>query len=323
MSDQESLITFGPVPSRRLGQSLGINNIPPKICSYSCIYCQIGKTLHIRKERGEYYKRSHILEEVRKRISTVEERGRKIDYITFVSDGEPTLDINLGEEIELLGQLGKKIAVITNASLMGSDDVKEVLCSADLVSVKVDAVSKDIWRNINRPGRNLCLEEILRGIMEFSKHFKGELITETMFIKNVNDDTEEISRIAEYVSEINHGKSFLSIPTRPPTERWVEPADEHTLSAAYALFSNRDIETEYLIGYEGNEFAFTGEVERDILSITSVHPMRKDAVEEYLEKAHSDWHEIEILLKAEKLMEISYNQELFYVRRLTKISRIG
>jgi len=264
----------------------------------------------------EYHNQACIFEGVRKKIIKVEEQGRKIDYITFVPDGEPTLDINLGKEIELLRQLGRKIAVITNASLMGSDDVKEELCSADLVSVKMDTVSKDIWRNIDRPRRNFSLDTILQGILDFSKYFDGELITETMLVKDVNDELEEISKVADYLAQVKHTKSYLSIPTRPPTERWVEPADEHTLSAAYALFSKMAIKTEYLIGYEGNEFAFTGDVERDILSITSVHPMRKDAVEEYLEKAHTDWHEIENLVEAEKLIKIPYKQELFYMRKL-------
>jgi len=237
MSDQETLIAFGPVPSRRLGQSLGVNNIPPKICTYSCIYCQIGRTLHYSHNRMEYHNQACIFEGVRKKIIKVEEQGRKIDYITFVPDGEPTLDINLGKEIELLRQLGRKIAVITNASLMGSDDVKEELCSADLVSVKMDTVSKDIWRNIDRPRRNFSLDTILQGILDFSKYFDGELITETMLVKDVNDELEEISKVADYLAQVKHTKSYLSIPTRPPTERWVEPADEHTLSAAYALFS--------------------------------------------------------------------------------------
>ena len=316
MSDHETLIAFGPVPSRKLGQSLGVNNIPPTICTYSCIYCQVGRTLNYRDMRMKYFSEDFIFEEVQKRTTNCEEQGGKIDYITFVSDGEPTLDINLGKEIELLRQLGRKIAVITNASLLGSDKVKEELCCADLVSVKMDTVSEDIWRDVNRPRRNLCLEVILRGIMDFSDFFKGELITETMLVKDVNDELEEISKIADCLAQLKHTKSYLSIPTRPPTERWVEPTDEHTLSAAYTLFSEMAINTEYLIGHEGNEFACTGDVERDILSITSVHPMRKDAVEEYLEKARADWHEIESLIEAEKLIKIPYRQELFYMRKL-------
>jgi len=316
MDDQETSIVFGPVPSRRLGQSLGINNIPPKICSYSCVYCQIGRTRNMSDIRMQYYTKEYIFGEVQKKIRKAEERGEKIDYLTFVPDGEPTLDINLGKEIELLRKTEKKIAVITNSSLLGRDDVRKDLYGAHLVSLKVDAVSELVWRKINRPKRSLNIETIFKGIMSFSEYFKGELITETMLIKGVNDGTRELSKISEYLARVNPKKSYLSIPIRPPAESWVEPADEHTLSVAYALFSQRAIKTEYLIGYEGNTFAFTGNIERDLLSITSVHPMRKDAVEKYLEKAHANWHEVETLIKSEKLLEVAYKQDTFYVRKL-------
>jgi len=113
MADYD-LLTFGPVPSRRLGQSLGINNIPPKICSYSCVYCQVGRTLHMQAERKAFYKPEEILKAVERKVKDAKNKGEGIDYLTFVPDGEPTLDINLGKEIELLKQLGIKIAVITN-----------------------------------------------------------------------------------------------------------------------------------------------------------------------------------------------------------------
>jgi len=112
------MITFGPVPSRRLGRSLGINNIPPKICTYSCVYCQVGQTIQMQVHRKDYYDPDKILKDVQTKIEKVQARGDTIDYLTFVPDGEPTLDINLGQEIEMLGEFGIKIAVITNASLL-------------------------------------------------------------------------------------------------------------------------------------------------------------------------------------------------------------
>ena len=121
------MIAYGPVPSRRLGRSLGINNIPPKICSYSCVYCQLGRTKKMQVDRTAYYEPQKILKAVRDKVHNVKQRGESIDYLTFVSDGEPTLDINLGHEIELVRQLGIKIAVITNASLIWREDVREEL----------------------------------------------------------------------------------------------------------------------------------------------------------------------------------------------------
>ena len=317
MSDQKPLIAFGPVPSRRLGRSLGVNNIPPKICSYSCIYCQIGRTLHYGQKREKYYDKDIIIEEVRRCVQQIENQGKDIDYITFVPDGEPTLDLNLGEEIALLKQFGKKIAVITNASLINLDDVREELYEADLVSLKIDSVTKQIWRNINRAGRNIVLESILEGIGKFSEAYTGKLITETMFVKGVNDGLEEITKVAGFIAKLKRHKSYISIPTRPPAFKSVEAADEHALTMAYFIFNKMAIETEYLIGYEGNEFAFTGDFERDILSITSVHPMRKDAVDNYLQKAHTDWYAVEKLVREQKLIEVPYNRQLYYMRKLS------
>jgi len=125
------MIVFGPIPSRRLGQSLGINNIPAKTCSYSCVYCQIGRTNKMQMSRSNFYDPKDIFLETQSKINDLNTKGEKVDYITFVADGEPTLDINLGTEIELLRQFGIKIAVITNASLIWMDDVKRDLMKAD------------------------------------------------------------------------------------------------------------------------------------------------------------------------------------------------
>lgn len=110
-------IAFGPVPSRRLGHSLGINNIPPKTCTYSCVYCQLGNTINMPVERKNFYKVTDITQAVKEKVKQVKEKGEQIDYLSFVPDGEPTLDANLGQEIELLKSLGIKIAIISNASL--------------------------------------------------------------------------------------------------------------------------------------------------------------------------------------------------------------
>ena len=302
------MLTFGPVPSRRLGNSLGINNIPPKICSYSCIYCQLGRTKKIQVHRQEFYSIDEIIRSVEERL----ERVKNVDYLAFVPDGEPTLDMNLGKEIDALKQYGIRIAVITNSSLIWDEKVREELSKAEWVSLKVDAVSKEIWKKINRPHKALNLEKILNGIKEFSKEF----VTETMLINGVNDNKEELKKIADFLSAIEPKKSYISIPIRPPAEKWVRRASEQAINLAYHIFSERGISVEFLLGYEGNEFAFTGNVEKDLLSITSVHPMRKDAVEEFLRKAEADWSVIERLIKENKLIEIEYGGNKFYMRRL-------
>ena len=316
MKNTSQLIAFGPVPSRRLGQSLGVNNIPPKSCTYSCIYCQVGRTRDILVDRKEFYGTEEILAEVKKKISEARNKGEVIDYLTFVPDGEPTLDINLGREIDMLKPLGIKIAVITNASLVWKESVRDDLHRADWVSVKIDSVNETTWRKVNRPHRSLKLENILRGISEFSVMFKGTLATETMLLQDINDGEEEIKKIANFISGIKPAKSYISIPTRPPAEKEVKSADEKAINRAYQLFTEKGIDTEYLIGYEGNAFAFTGDVKRDLLSITSVHPMREEAVIKLLDKAKAEWNIIERLINKGELLKVRYKDRNFYVRKI-------
>ena len=147
------MIAFGPVPSRRLGRSLGINNIPPKVCTYSCAYCQLGRTIKMQVDRQPFYNPRKILMSVQDKVEKAREAGEPITYLTFVPDGEPTLDINLGREIELLKPLHLPIAVISNASLVWRPEVAAALAMADWVSLKVDTVDEQAWRRLNRPHR--------------------------------------------------------------------------------------------------------------------------------------------------------------------------
>jgi len=316
---KESL-AYGPVPSRRLGQSLGINNIPPKVCTYSCVYCQIGKTLNMQTNREAFYKPEKIANDVQRKIREAKKRGERIDYLAFVPDGEPTLDVNIGEEIERLKDSGIKIAVITNASLLNRREVRDDLKKADWVSVKIDAISHEIWKRINKPHKAFKLYKILEGVLEFSENFTGELNTESMLIHNLNDSEEEIEKLSDFIKSIDPNKSYLSIPTRPPTETWVKSPSEEMINKAYQIFKERNIPVEHLIGYEGNAFAFTGDVEEDLLSITSVHPMRSDGVEEYLRKAASNWKVVEKLVEKNKLKEVKYKDKTFYLRKIQTTS---
>jgi wyosine [tRNA(Phe)-imidazoG37] synthetase (radical SAM superfamily) len=171
------MIAFGPVPSRRLGRSLGINNIPPKICTYACVYCQLGRTIQMQIERQAFYRPEEVVDAVRDKVQKARESGEAIDYLTFVPDGEPTLDVNLGREIARLRPLGIRIAVISNGSLMWREDVRADLMDADWVSLKVDSMRDDVWRRIDRPHGTLRLGAILDGMLEFAESFRGELVT--------------------------------------------------------------------------------------------------------------------------------------------------
>ena len=307
---------FGPVPSRRLGHSLGINNIPPKVCTYSCVYCQIGKTIELCNKRQAFYKIDDLAREVKEKVNEAKKRETKIDYLSFVPDGEPTLDINLGKNIELIRPLDIKVAVITNGSLLNLKEVREDLQKADLVSLKIDAVTRKTWLKIDRPYKSLNLTSILDGMLEFSEEFKGDIITETMVLKGINDSYGEIKKIAEFLTLLKPEKAYISIPTRPTAVKGILPASDEILNIGYQVFKENLTNVEYLIGYEGNEFGFSGNVEEDLLGITSVHPMREEAVREYLKKAGADWRVITNLIERGSLIELEYQGKNFYMRKL-------
>jgi wyosine [tRNA(Phe)-imidazoG37] synthetase (radical SAM superfamily) len=309
-------IAFGPVPSRRLGRSLGINNIPPKSCTYTCVYCQLGRTLKMRVNRQSFYNLNEVIRAVRDKVIETRTHGERIDYLTFVPDGEPTLDLNLAAEISALRDLHIPIAVISNASLIWQEDVRAALMGADWVSLKVDSVQAPTWHQINRPYGWLDLQMILDGIRVFSQVFQGKLVTETMLVKGVNDDKTSLHKIASFLAEIQPAVAYIAIPTRPPAETWVKPAQEDRIHYAYHLFKEKVKRVELLIGYEGNAFASSGDSEQDLLSITAVHPMREDAVKQLLSKTGAKWDLIESLTHREKLVELNYQGKRFYLRRI-------
>ena len=310
------MIAFGPVPSRRLGRSLGINNIPPKICSFACVYCQLGRTLKMQVERRAFYEPENVLRDVLDKVEKAIESGESIDYLTFVPDGEPTLDVNLGREIDLLAPLDIKRAVISNSSLLWRQDVRDDLMKADWVSLKVDAVEEGVWRQVDRPHGSLELAAVLDGMTEFAESFSGELVTETMLVRGVNDGADCVGEIADFLARLKPARAYLAIPTRPPAEVWVRPPREEAINQAYQILSDKVDHVEYLIGYEGNAFAFTGNVEEDLLSITSVHPMREDAVCEFLERAGAGWPTVRWLVARDQLVKMEYDGHRFYMRKL-------
>ena len=311
---EQTMIAFGPVPSRRLGRSLGINNIPPKSCSYSCIYCQVGPTVQREIEPRRFYEPRVIVQAVTDQVKAAQAAGEKIDYLTFVPDGEPTLDVNLGKVIDLLRPLSLKIAVISNASLVRREDVHQMLCKADWVSLKVDTVVESEWRRINQPHPQLQLTEILHGIQQFAENYSGTLATETMLVGGVNDNSQSVAKVSEFLASIAPHTAYLAAPTRPPAQQNVHVPGEDTMVQAYSIMSSKLENVQYLIGYEGDSFSAVGDPIRDLLAITSVHPMREEAVRQFLSKAGLPWDVVLTLLDQGALKEIFFAGNRFYIR---------
>lgn len=309
---------FGPVPSRRLGRSIGINNIPPKVCSYSCVYCQLGRAIEMAAERREFYKPSELVEAAGRRIEELRQKDEKINYLTIVPDGEPTLDIHVGELIDGLRQFGIPVALISNGSLMADPQLREELMALDWLSIKVDAADEDTWRRTDRPHKKIDFSHMRAGIKFLAETFKGVLTTETMLVEGVNDSRKQIDGVADFIETLEPAKAYISIPTRPPAESWVAPADEEAIAYAYGKCASVIPFVENLIGYEGNEFNASGDARQDLLGITAVHPMRRDAVEELLKKDQAETDVLQNLLDEEELVEVTYGDHTYYVRKLRR-----
>ena len=306
------MILFGPIPSRRLGRSLGINNIPPKICSYSCVYCQVGLTTQLSIEQKEFYTPMIIYTEVKDRLKELKINKEQIDYISFVPDGEPTLDINLYETIQLLQNFGIKIAVFTNSSLLWKKEVQTALKLADYVSVKIDAINEITWKQINHPSLSLNLNKILDGILDFKEKYNGTLVTETMLIDGINDNEDELIKIAHFILKIEPEIAYLTIPTRPTPIKGIHSPEKEKTNSIFRIVKSIYPKTELLNTYEGNEFTIGSETEENLISIMAVHPMRKDAVENYLKKSSSNWNTVKKLVEEKKIKELEYDGNTFY-----------
>lgn len=312
------MIVYGPVPSRRLGQSIGINNIPPKTCSYSCVYCQIGRTNKMQIKRNKFYDPKEIYQEAANKLEQLKQENRYADYFSFVPDGEPTLDLNLGNTIDLLKPLGVKIAVITNASVLWMDGVKEDLMKADWVSVSIDAADETAWRKIDRPYGTLDHRDVLQGIIDFSKSFKGTLVTETMFVEGINDNESSVEKIAEVLADISPSKAYFLVPTRPPAETTVKrPSSDFLKQAVGITRAVSGVEVECITGDEEESgFFFTEDIASDLLGIASVHPIREDIVEGILKKRNADKSILNNLLEQGKIIKFTYEGKTFYRKNI-------
>jgi wyosine [tRNA(Phe)-imidazoG37] synthetase (radical SAM superfamily) len=267
--------------------------------------------------RRDFYSPEEVFEKVRMKVKLAKIKGEHIDYLSFVPDGEPTLDINLGIEIDLLKALGFKIAVFTNASMLLDHNVRSELAKADLVSVKIDACNPLIWKMLNRPHKAIFFAAVLDGILLFKETFKGRLIAETMLVRGVNESYGHIYDLSGFLQQVSPDTAYLAIPTRPPLLKTVVPPNEKKINTCYQILDMKVNHVEYLTGYEGNEFASIGSIENDILSTVTVHPLREDAIAEMLKKAEVGWDIVDTLINQKKIVETKYDNNRFYVRKFT------
>ncbi|MCM8771292.1 MAG: radical SAM protein [Candidatus Omnitrophica bacterium] len=220
---------YGPLLSRRLGLSLGISPIPFKTCDFDCVYCQLGATLSKTKTRKEYVNKEEILSEIRQWLK--DNPQTKINYITLSGSGEPTLNSRIGEIIQEIKNISSiPVAVITNSSFLIHPEVRRSLLVADLIIPSLSAVDQDVFQKINRPAEGVKVDEIINGLIDLRKEYKGKIWLEVMLVRGVNDDLRHIQKLNEVITRINPDKIQLNRPIRHTTVAGIRPPDKRRLN---------------------------------------------------------------------------------------------
>jgi wyosine [tRNA(Phe)-imidazoG37] synthetase (radical SAM superfamily) len=272
---------FGPVPSRRLGQSLGIDTIPIKACNWNCVYCQLGRSVPLTNERREYFWREDILVEVEQALAY--HKPGEIDWVTFVGSGETTLHSGIGwmiRQVKSLAQL--PVAIITNGSLLYLPEVREELFAADAVMPTLDAGNEELYRRINRPHPDITFDRLVEGYLAFRKGYSGKLWVEVMLVQGLNDTPQALWEITRAMQQIRPDAVHITLPTRPPAEPWVQPPNPESLMYALAILGNV---AEVVHPAEGS-FDLSGydNLTDAVIGIITRHPMRQEELERTLER---------------------------------------
>lgn len=273
---------FGPVPSRRLGQSLGIDTIPLKTCNWNCVYCQLGRTRPLTNERKDYFPPEEIAAEAREALKA--HQPGEIDWVTFVGSGEPLLHASIGWLIRQVKSITElPLAVITNGSLLYLPEVRHELAAVDAVLPTLDAGTAELYRRINRPHPEITFERLVEGLVTLREHYRGKLWVEVMLVRGLNDAPQALWDIAKILQRIKPDAVHINLPSRPPTETWVQPPYEESLMQAVAILGNI---AEVVHPAEGSfdMRGYDNPVDA-ILAIITRHPMRQ----EELERALSQW----------------------------------
>jgi wyosine [tRNA(Phe)-imidazoG37] synthetase (radical SAM superfamily) len=298
------MFAYGPVPSRRLGRSIGVSPIPAKTCTYSCVYCQLGRTDHLQFKRCSFFPKEDILEDLSKVVAQSE-----ADYITFVGDGEPTLNQDLGWLIRKTKELWKiPVAVITNGSLLFLKEVRHELNAADVVLPTLDAGNEATFRLINRPHPQIKFAKMIDGLINFRHEYSGQLWLEIMLVKGLNDHSEALRNIRQAVDLISPDRVYVSIPIRPPAEKWVKPPEPGKVLAAQQILGN----VEYIIEKETGDFGINEfkDAREAILETAYRHPLR-EAQALTIEKRFQQGGILQNMIEAREVVKYDYQNDMY------------
>jgi len=302
------MYAYGPIPSRRLGRSIGVSPIPAKTCTYSCVYCQLGRTNHLQLQRESFFPKEDILRDM-----LILADPATADVITFVGDGEPTLNRDLGWLIHQIKQASSlPVAVITNGALLQQPEVRDNLAEADIVLPSLDAGTDYLFRQINRPHGQLDFAKVVQGLIDFRKEYSGKIWLEVMLVKGLNDNERALKAIKEQADEVNPDRIYITTPIRPPAEKWVQPpTPDRILTAQKILRSAANISD-----LEQGEFGldqFAG-VQEAVREIATRHPLREEQARTIAQKFDQEQELLDMIRKGE-IVRYQYGQTTYLIPR--------
>lgn len=304
---------FGPVPSRRLGVSLGIDLIEHKTCNLDCVYCECGKTTNHTMERKEYVKADEVLDELRDYLK----ENPYLDFITFAGSGEPTLNSKIGYIIDEIKKMtNTKIALITNGVNLNEEGIIDEIKKCDVIIPSLDALSEDVFQKINRPYKNLKIEEIKTGLLKLREKYEGDIYLEIFILDGINNTEDELFKFKEFIKKMKVEKIQLNSLDRPPVETWVKKADIEVLENIKKYFEMENVEI--VTKYKDRKLikSYNKDIEDLIMNMLEKRPCTIEDIGNISQKSKAEINKYLDVLEKEKKIKTEFGERGIYIRKI-------
>ncbi|MDD4157160.1 MAG: radical SAM protein [Candidatus Cloacimonetes bacterium] len=302
---------FGPVPSRRLGMSLGVDLVPKKVCTLDCVYCEVGKTTKLTLDRLEYIK----FDKIKQELSHYFANNPDPDYITFSGSGEPTLNIFIGEVLQFIkyNKPNIPVAVLTNGTLFYDAKVRQSILDADVVLPSLDAGTEEIFKKINRPALDLDFSKYITGLLDFKREFKGKIWLEVFILPNYNDTEEELNELKKIILKINPDSVQLNTLDRPGTLSGLRGATREELQKIVTLWSLDNVEIIAAAPERKNNLAYRNDKENAIIETIKRRPCTLEDLTKILGLHINEVNKYLDVLEADgKIQTVQQERGVFY-----------